>query len=123
MRRLGASVDWSRDRFTMDPAMTRAVLEAFVRLHDEGLIYRGKRLVNWDPVLKTALSDLEVQAEEADGSLWHIRYPFADGQGHVTVAMTRPETISATRPWPSIRMTSVTARSRARNWRCRSPAA
>jgi valyl-tRNA synthetase len=93
MRRLGASVDWSRDRFTMDPAMSRAVLEAFVRLHDEGLIYRGKRLVNWDPVLKTALSDLEVQAEEADGSLWHIRYPFADGKGHVTVATTRPETM------------------------------
>jgi valyl-tRNA synthetase len=93
MRRLGASVDWSRDRFTMDPAMSRAVIEAFVRLHDEGLIYRGKRLVNWDPVLKTALSDLEVQAEEADGSLWHIRYPFADGKGHVTVATTRPETM------------------------------
>ncbi|MGQ0385218.1 MAG: valine--tRNA ligase [Gammaproteobacteria bacterium] len=93
MRRLGASVDWTRDRFTMDPGMSRAVLEAFVRLHDEGLIYRGKRLVNWDPVLKTALSDLEVLSQEEDGSLWHIRYPFADGKGHVTIATTRPETL------------------------------
>ncbi len=93
MRRLGASVDWSRDRFTMDPGMSHAVQEAFIRLHEEGLIYRGQRLVNWDPVLKTALSDLEVQSEEADGSLWHVRYPFADGAGHVTVATTRPETM------------------------------
>ena len=93
MRRLGASVDWSRDRFTMDPGMSRAVQTAFIRLYDEGLIYRGKRLVNWDPVLKTAVSDLEVQAEEEDGSLWHIRYPFASGKGHVTVATTRPETM------------------------------
>ena len=95
MRRLGASVDWSRDRFTMDPGMSRAVLEAFVRLHAEGLIYRGKRLVNWDPVLKTAVSDLEVQSEEENGSLWHIRYPLADGKGHVSVATTRPETMLA----------------------------
>ncbi|HET8692380.1 MAG TPA: valine--tRNA ligase [Steroidobacteraceae bacterium] len=93
MRRLGASVDWSRDRFTMDPGMCRAVQQAFVRLHSEGLIYRGKRLVNWDPVLKTAVSDLEVQSGEENGSLWHIRYPFADGKGHVTVATTRPETM------------------------------
>jgi valyl-tRNA synthetase len=93
MRRLGASVDWSRDRFTMDPGMSRAVQEAFVRLHDEGLIYRGKRLVNWDPVLKTALSDLEVLSEEEAGSLWHIRYPLAEGGGHLTVATTRPETM------------------------------
>jgi valyl-tRNA synthetase len=93
MRRLGASVDWSRDRFTMDAAMSEAVREAFVRLHEQGLIYRGKRLVNWDPVLKTALSDLEVVAEETNGSLWHIRYPFADGGGHVTIATTRPETL------------------------------
>ncbi|HEU0225833.1 MAG TPA: class I tRNA ligase family protein, partial [Steroidobacteraceae bacterium] len=93
MRRLGASVDWSRDRFTMDPGMSAAVLEAFVRLHEQGLVYRGKRLVNWDPVLKTALSDLEVQSVEETGSLWHIRYPFADGAGHVTVATTRPETL------------------------------
>jgi valyl-tRNA synthetase len=95
MRRLGTSVDWTRDRFTMDPGMSQAVQEAFVRLHDDGLIYRGKRLVNWDPVLKTAVSDLEVQSEEETGSLWHIRYPFADGQGHVTVATTRPETLLA----------------------------
>ncbi len=93
MRRLGCSVDWSRDRFTMDPGMSQAVQQAFIRLHDEGLIYRGKRLVNWDPVLKTAVSDLEVVSEEEDGTLWHVRYPFANGQGHVTVATTRPETM------------------------------
>ncbi len=73
--------------------MSQAVQDAFVRLHAQGLIYRGKRLVNWDPVLKTAVSDLEVQSEEETGSLWHIRYPFADGKGHVTVATTRPETM------------------------------
>jgi valyl-tRNA synthetase len=93
MRRLGCSVDWSRDRFTMDPGMSQAVQQAFIRLHAEGLIYRGKRLVNWDPVLKTAVSDLEVVSEEENGTLWHIRYPFANGQGHVTVATTRPETM------------------------------
>src|SRR5580658_9091613 len=93
MRRLGDSVDWSRDRFTMDPGLTRAVTEAFVRLHADGLIYRGKRLVNWDPVLLTALSDLEVQAEEEDGHLWHLSYPLSDGSGHLIVATTRPETM------------------------------
>ena len=93
MRRLGDSVDWSRERFTMDPGLSRAVTEVFVRLHAEGLIYRGKRLVNWDPVLLTALSDLEVQAQEEDGQLWHIRYPLADGTGQLVVATTRPETI------------------------------
>jgi valyl-tRNA synthetase len=93
MRRLGASVDWSRDKFTMDPGLSQAVQEAFIRLHAEGHIYRGKRLVNWDPVLKTAVSDLEVQSEEENGSLWHIRYPFSDGKGHVSVATTRPETM------------------------------
>ena len=93
MRRLGDSVDWSRDRFTMDPGLSRAVVEVFVRLHDEGLIYRGKRLVNWDPVLLTALSDLEVQGEEEEGHLWHLRYPLEDGSGHVIVATTRPETM------------------------------
>src|SRR6267143_25276 len=93
MRRLGDSVDWSRDRFTMDPGLSRAVIEVFVRLHEEGLIYRGKRLVNWDPVLLTALSDLEVQAHEEDGQLWHVRYPLAAGAGHVVVATTRPETM------------------------------
>ncbi len=93
MRRLGASVDWSRDRFTMDPGLSAAVTHAFVRLHEDGLIYRGKRLVNWDPVLLTAVSDLEVLSEEEDGQLWHLRYPLADGTGHVIVATTRPETM------------------------------
>src|SRR3984957_20179308 len=93
LRRLGASVDWTRERFTMDPELTRAVIEAFVQLHAEGLIYRGQRLVNWDPVLHTALSDLEVLSEEEDGQLWHLRYRLADGSGHVVVATTRPETL------------------------------
>jgi valyl-tRNA synthetase len=93
MRRLGASVDWQRDRFTMDAGLSRAVTEVFVRLHQEGLIYRGKRLVNWDPVLKTALSDLEVIAEEEAGSLWHLRYPLSEGGGFLVVATTRPETL------------------------------
>ena len=93
MRRLGASTDWSREYFTMDEKMSKAVTEVFVRLSEQGLIYRGKRLVNWDPVLGTAVSDLEVVSEEEDGSMWHIRYPFADGSGHITVATTRPETM------------------------------
>ncbi|MBM3337382.1 MAG: valine--tRNA ligase, partial [Betaproteobacteria bacterium] len=93
MRRMGASTDWSREYFTMDDKMSKAVTEVFVRLHEQGLIYRGKRLVNWDPVLGTAVSDLEVVSEEEDGSMWHIRYPFADGSGHMTVATTRPETL------------------------------
>ena len=93
MRRLGESVDWAHERFTMDPGLSQAVAEAFVRLHEEGLIYRGKRLVNWDPVLLTALSDLEVQGEEEDGHLWHLSYPLADGSGHLIVATTRPETM------------------------------
>jgi valyl-tRNA synthetase len=93
MRRLGASVDWQRDRFTMDAGLSQAVTEVFVRLYQEGLIYRGKRLVNWDPVLKTALSDLEVVAEEEPGSLWHLRYPLDDGEGFLVVATTRPETL------------------------------
>ncbi|HKC15451.1 MAG TPA: valine--tRNA ligase [Steroidobacteraceae bacterium] len=93
MRRLGASVDWSRDRFTMDEGMSQAVTEAFVRLHEQQLIYRGKRLVNWDPVLLTALSDLEVLSEEETGSLWYLRYPLSDGNGGLVVATTRPETM------------------------------
>jgi valyl-tRNA synthetase len=93
LRRLGASVAWSRDRFTMDEGLSKTVTEVFVRLHEEGLVYRGKRLVNWDPVLLTAVSDLEVVKEEEDGHLWHLRYPFADGSGHVVVATTRPETM------------------------------
>ncbi len=93
MRRLGNSVDWTRDRFTMDEGLSAAVLEVFVRLHEEGLIYRGQRLVNWDPVLHTALSDLEVVSEPEAGSLWHLRYPLADGSGQLIVATTRPETM------------------------------
>jgi valyl-tRNA synthetase len=93
MRRLGNSVDWSRDRFTMDEGLSKAVTEVFVALHKDGLIYRGKRLVNWDPVLHTALSDLEVMSEPEKGSLWHFRYPLADGTGHLVVATTRPETM------------------------------
>ncbi len=93
LRRLGASVDWSRERFTMDEGLSRAVREVFVKLYEEGLIYRGKRLVNWDPVLHTAVSDLEVISEEEKGHLWHIRYPLADGSGHLVVATTRPETM------------------------------
>ena len=93
LRRMGASVDWSRERFTMDDGLSNAVKEVFVRLYDEGLIYRGKRLVNWDPVLHTAVSDLEVVSEEEHGHLWHMRYPLADGSGHLVVATTRPETM------------------------------
>ena len=92
LRRMGASPDWKRERFTMDAGMSEAVGEVFIRLYDQGLIYRGKRLVNWDPVLHTALSDLEVLNEEENGHLWHIRYPLADGN-HLTVATTRPETM------------------------------
>jgi valyl-tRNA synthetase len=93
MRRLGVSGDWSRERFTMDEGMSEAVVETFVRLSEEGLIYRGQKLVNWDPVLKTAISDLEVVSEEEDGSMWSIRYPLADGSGELVVATTRPETM------------------------------
>jgi valyl-tRNA synthetase len=93
LRRLGASVDWQRDKFTMDPALSRAVTEVFVRLYQEGLLYRGKRLVNWDPVLKTALSDLEVVSEEEMGSLWHLRYPLEGSDAYLVVATTRPETM------------------------------
>lgn len=93
IRRLGASIDWSREYFTMDPKMSKAVVEVFVTLHEQGLIYRGKRLVNWDPVLGTAVSDLEVVSEEEKGFLWHIRYPLSNGSGHLVVATTRPETM------------------------------
>ena len=93
LRRLGSSVDWSRERFTMDEDLSRAVQEVFVRLHEDGLIYRGKRLVNWDPVLKTAVSDLEVESEEENGHIWSLRYPLADGSGSLVVATTRPETM------------------------------
>ncbi len=93
MRRMGDSVDWKHEYFTMDEGLSRVVTETFVRLYEQGLIYRGKRLVNWDPVLKTAVSDLEVESEEEDGFLWHIAYPLADGSGSLTVATTRPETM------------------------------
>ncbi|HEX9803497.1 MAG TPA: valine--tRNA ligase [Gammaproteobacteria bacterium] len=93
LRRMGASPDWTRERFTMDEGLSDAVKEVFVRLHEEGLIYRGKRLVNWDPVLHTAVSDLEVISEEEQGYLWHFRYPLSDGSGHLVVATTRPETM------------------------------
>lgn len=93
LRRLGSSLDWSRDRFTMDDQLSEAVKQVFVQLYDEGLIYRGKRLVNWDPVLHTAVSDLEVLSEEENGYLWHFRYPLTDGSGHLVVATTRPETM------------------------------
>ncbi len=93
MQRLGASVDWDNERFTMDEGLSKAVIDVFVELHQEGLIYRGQRLVNWDPVLHTALSDLEVVNNDEQGYLWHIRYPRCDGKGHVTVATTRPETM------------------------------
>jgi len=93
MRRLGASCDWARERFTMDEGLSAVVTEVFVRLHEQGLIYRGNRLVNWDPVLKSAVSDLEVESEEEDGTLWHIRYPLASGADFLVVATTRPETL------------------------------
>lgn len=99
LRRMGASVDWTRERFTMDDGFYNAVREAFVRLHDEGLIYRGKRLVNWDPALETAISDLEVENREQQGQFWHFRYPLADGatttegRDYLVVATTRPETL------------------------------
>ena len=93
MRRMGDSVDWDRLYFTMNPKLSKVVIETFVKLYEEGLIYRGKRLVNWDPKLQSAVSDLEVESEEADGYLWEIRYPGADGSEGVIVATTRPETL------------------------------
>ena len=93
LRRLGASVDWTRERFTMDPDLSAVVKEVFVRLYNEGLIYRGQRLVNWDPKLHTAISDLEVVQEEESGSLWHLRYPIVDSDEVIVVATTRPETM------------------------------
>jgi valyl-tRNA synthetase len=93
LRRMGASLDWPNERFTMDEGLSKAVTAVFVRLHDAGLIYRGKRLVNWDPVLHTAVSDLEVVSQEENGHLWHMRYPRCDGKGYLVVATTRPETM------------------------------
>ncbi|MEO7392215.1 MAG: class I tRNA ligase family protein, partial [Ramlibacter sp.] len=93
MRRMGDSVDWSHEYFTMDDDLSQIVTQTFVQLYEQGLIYRGKRLVNWDPELKTAVSDLEVTSEEEDGFLWHISYPLVDGSGALVVATTRPETM------------------------------
>ncbi|HEY2928842.1 class I tRNA ligase family protein, partial [Piscinibacter sp.] len=93
MRRLGDSVSWGHEYFTMDEKLSKVVTDTFVKLYDEGLIYRGKRLVSWDPVLKSAVSDLEVESEEEDGSLWMIRYPLVDGSADLVVATTRPETM------------------------------
>jgi len=93
LRRMGASLDWERERFTMDDGMSDAVQEVFIRLYEEGLIYRGKRLVNWDPVLHTAVSDLEVLSTEEQGSMWYLRYPLTNGTGNIIVATTRPETM------------------------------
>jgi valyl-tRNA synthetase len=93
LRRMGASLDWEHERFTMDDGLSAAVREVFVRLFEEGLIYRGKRLVNWDPVLHTAVSDLEVLSEEESGNMWDMRYPLTNGTGHLVVSTTRPETM------------------------------
>ncbi len=93
MRRLGDSVDWSRTYFTMDERLSKVVTETFVQLYEQGLIYRGKRLVNWDPKLQTAVSDLEVETEEEVGTIWELRYPAVDGGPGVVVATTRPETM------------------------------
>ena len=115
IRRLGSSVDWSRERFTMDEGLSEAVKEVFVRLHEDGLIYRGKRLVNWDTKLHTAISDLEVENHDEKGHLWHLRYPLADGAktaeglDYLVVATTRPETMLGDAPWPCIRKTSATS--------------
>ncbi len=95
LRRLGCSMDWANERFTMDEGFSKAVLKVFVDLYDEGLLYRDKRLVNWDPGLGTAISDLEVETREVKGSFWHLRYPLADGAGYIEVATTRPETMLA----------------------------
>jgi valyl-tRNA synthetase len=95
LRRLGCSMDWENERFTMDQGFSKAVIKVFVDLYNEGLLYRDKRLVNWDPGLKTAISDLEVETTEVAGKFWHFRYPLADGSGHISVATTRPETMLA----------------------------
>ena len=93
LKYMGASCDWDRERFTLDEGLNRAVTEAFVRLYEEGLIYRGERMVDWDPAGQTVLSDLEVEREEEDGTFWYLRYPLADGSGHLVVGTTRPETM------------------------------
>ena len=119
MRRLGASVDWGHEYFTMDDKLSGVVTDTFVQLYEQGLIYRGKRLVSWDPVLKSAVSDLEVESEEEDGFLWHIRYPLSDGSGSLVVATTRPETCWATPPSWCTRKTIATRPSSASGCSCR----
>ena len=93
LKKLGSSCDWERERFTMDEGLSDAVLEVFMRLYDKGLIYKGKRIINWCPRCKTSISDAEVIHEEQEGSFWHLRYPYADGSGYIEVATTRPETM------------------------------
>ncbi|HAT25448.1 MAG TPA: valine--tRNA ligase, partial [Gammaproteobacteria bacterium] len=93
LRRMGSSLDWTRERFTMDPQLSSVVEKAFIDLYAEGLIYRGNRLVNWDPQLHTAISDLEVISEEENGSLWYFRYPVTESNEQITIATTRPETM------------------------------
>ena len=95
LRRLGCSMDWANERFTMDEGFSKAVLKVFVELYRQGLLYRDKRLVNWDPGLGTAISDLEVETTEVNGGFWHLRYPLEDGSGFIQVATTRPETMLA----------------------------
>jgi valyl-tRNA synthetase len=112
LRRMGASLDWSRDRFTMDEVLSKAVTEVFVKLHEEDLIYRGKRLVNWDPVLHTALSDLEVLSEDEPGSLWYFRYPLATGNSYLVVATTRDRRSSCRSSGAAFRLLRTTMSSR-----------
>ena len=119
LKRLGASCDWSRERFTMDEGLSRAVLKVFVQLHREGLIYRDKRLVNWDPKLLTAISDLEVQQIEVKGHLWHFRYPVEGSDRFIAVATTRPETMLGDTAVAVHPETSATATSSASTPSCR----
>src|SRR5690606_6013896 len=91
--KMGLSLDYSRERFTLDEGLSKAVREVFVRLYEKGLIYRGKKIINWDPAARTALSDIEVEYKEVTGALYHLRYPLVDGSGYITVATTRPETM------------------------------
>ncbi len=120
LRRLGASCDWSRERFTLDDGLSAAVRKVFVALHKQGLIYRDKRLVNWDPQFQTAISDLEVEQREVDGSYWRFAYPLEDGSGEIVVAPPAPRPCWATPPSPCIRTTSATRTWSARWCACRS---
>src|SRR5579863_5599074 len=122
LRRLGASCDWSRERFTMDEGLSRAVIKVFVELHRQGLIYKDKRLVNWDPRLQTAVSDLEVESIEMKGHLWYLKYPIDGEMGQfITVATSRPETMLGDTPVAVHPATRVTRASSASRCACRSP--